>query len=110
MATTQIETVSTTADKAKLAAAVVLAVGAIVAFYLLARQGAVVQWIALLVGLAVAVGVFGADRVEVVPRLDDAIDAAIGLAEEEGDLGGAGVLITGSIFTVAEARALLRKA
>jgi preprotein translocase subunit SecE len=58
MATSQIETVSTTADKAKLAAAVVLAVGAIVAFYLLARQGAVVQWIALLVGLAAAVGAF----------------------------------------------------
>jgi preprotein translocase subunit SecE len=58
MATTQIETVSTTADKAKLAVAVVLAVGAIVAFYLLSRQGAVVQWIALLVGLAAAVGVF----------------------------------------------------
>ena len=58
MATTQIETVSTTADKDKLAAAVVLAVGAIVAFYLLSRQGAVVQWIALLVGLAAAVGVF----------------------------------------------------
>ena len=35
MATSQIETVSTGADKAKLAAAVVLAVGAIVAFYLL---------------------------------------------------------------------------
>ena len=58
MATTQIETVSTPADKAKLAGAVVLAVGAIVAFYLLSRQGAVVQWIALLVGLAAAVGVF----------------------------------------------------
>lgn len=58
MATTQIETVSTTADKAKLAAAVVLAVGAIVAFYLLSRQGAVVQWVALLVGLVAAVGVF----------------------------------------------------
>jgi len=58
MATTQIETVSTTADKAKLAGAVVLAVGAIVAFYLLSRQGAVVQWIALLVGLAAAVGIF----------------------------------------------------
>ncbi|MBS0454438.1 MAG: preprotein translocase subunit SecE [Proteobacteria bacterium] len=62
MATTQIETVSTTADKAKLAGAVVLAVGAIVAFYLLARQGAVVQWIALLVGLAAAVGVFAASE------------------------------------------------
>lgn len=58
MATSQIETVSTTADKAKLAAAVVLAVGAIVAFYLLSRQGPVVQWIALLVGLAAAVGSF----------------------------------------------------
>ena len=37
---------------------------------------------------AVAVEVFGEDRVEVAPRLDDAIDAAITLAEEEGDLGG----------------------
>ena len=62
MATTQIETVSTTADKAKLAAAVVLAVGAIVAFYLLSRQGAVVQWIALLVGLAAAVGAFASSE------------------------------------------------
>jgi dihydrofolate synthase/folylpolyglutamate synthase len=56
---------------------------------------------------AVAVEVFGADRVEVAPRLDDALDAAIALAEEEGDLGGAGVLVTGSIVTVAEARTLL---
>jgi hypothetical protein len=59
MATSQIETVSTGADKAKLAAAVVLAVGAIVAFYLLSRQGSLVQWAALLVGLAAAVGAFG---------------------------------------------------
>ncbi len=56
---------------------------------------------------AVAVEVFGADRVDVVPRLDDAIDAAVALAEEEGDLGGVGVLVTGSIVTVAEARTLL---
>ena len=62
MASTQIETVSTTADKAKLAAAVVLAVGAIVAFYLLSRHGGVVQWIALLVGLAAAVGAFAASE------------------------------------------------
>ncbi len=62
MATTQIETVSTTADKAKLAGAVVLVVGAIVAFYLLSRQGAVVQWIALLVGLAAAVGAFASSE------------------------------------------------
>ncbi|HSR23074.1 MAG TPA: dihydrofolate synthase, partial [Candidatus Eisenbacteria bacterium] len=56
---------------------------------------------------AVAVEVFGADRVDVSPRLDDAIDAAVALAEEEGDLVGAGVLVTGSIVTVAEARTLL---
>ncbi|NHC45115.1 bifunctional folylpolyglutamate synthase/dihydrofolate synthase [Motilibacter aurantiacus] len=56
---------------------------------------------------ALAVGVFGADRVEVVPRLDDAIDTAVALAEEQGELGGAGVLVTGSIVTVAQARGLL---
>ena len=55
---------------------------------------------------AIAVEVFGADRVLVEPELPDAVEAAVGLAEEEG-LGGAGVLITGSIVTVAEARILL---
>ena len=54
-----------------------------------------------------AVEIFGADRVQVEPRLDDAIDAAVTLAEEVGDLGGSGVLITGSIITVGEARILL---
>jgi preprotein translocase subunit SecE len=58
MATTQVENVSTGADKAKLAATVVFAVGAIVAFYLLARQGPLVQWAALLVCLALAAVVF----------------------------------------------------
>ena len=62
MATSQIETVSTSADKAKLAGAVLLAVGAIVAFYLLARQGSLVQWAALLVGLAAAVGAFASSE------------------------------------------------
>ena len=62
MATSQIETVSTGADKAKLALSVVLAVGAIVAFYLLARQGAIAQWAALLVGLAAAVGAFASSE------------------------------------------------
>lgn len=55
----------------------------------------------------IAVDIFGADRVEVVPRLDDALDTAIGLAEQQGAMGGAGVLVTGSIYTVAEARTLL---
>ncbi len=62
MATSQIETVSTGADKAKLAGAVVLAVGAVVAFYLLARQGSLAQWAALLVGLAAAVGAFASSE------------------------------------------------
>jgi dihydrofolate synthase/folylpolyglutamate synthase len=56
---------------------------------------------------AVAVEVFGPDRVEVTPRLADAIDSAVTLAEEDGDLAGAGVLVTGSIVTVGEARSLL---
>ena len=58
MATSQVETVSTGADKAKLAAAVALVVAAVVAFYLLGKQGQIVQWVALLVGLAAAVVVF----------------------------------------------------
>ncbi|MEU1289659.1 folylpolyglutamate synthase/dihydrofolate synthase family protein [Kitasatospora sp. NPDC005856] len=56
---------------------------------------------------ALAVEVFGEDRVQVEPRLDDAIAAAVTLAEEEGDLSGAGVLVTGSVITVGEARLLL---
>ncbi len=58
MATSQVETVSTGADKLKLALAVGLVVGAIVAFYLLAKQGPVAQWGALLVGLGAGVVVF----------------------------------------------------
>ena len=55
---------------------------------------------------AVAVEVLGDARVEVTPRLDDAIEAAVTAAEEE-VIGGAGVLVTGSIVTVGEARTLL---
>ncbi|MEI8158720.1 MAG: preprotein translocase subunit SecE [Burkholderiales bacterium] len=58
MATTQIETVNTGADKAKLAAASALVVAALAGFYLLDKQGPLVQWAALLVGLGVAVAVF----------------------------------------------------
>ncbi len=58
MATSQVETVSTGADKAKLALAAALVVAALVAFYLLGRQGQIAQWGALLVGLAAAVVVF----------------------------------------------------
>jgi dihydrofolate synthase/folylpolyglutamate synthase len=58
---------------------------------------------------AQAVAVFGADRVTVEPRLDDAIEAAVRLAEDTGDdvLSGSGVLVTGSVITAGEARVLL---
>ena len=58
MATSQVQTVVSPLDKAKVAGAVVLVVAALVAFYLLSAQGALVQWAALLVGLAAAVAVF----------------------------------------------------
>ncbi|HOI39026.1 MAG TPA: preprotein translocase subunit SecE, partial [Bacillota bacterium] len=58
MATTQVETVNTGADKAKLAAAVALVIASVAGFYLLGKQGAIVQWVALLVGLVAAVAVF----------------------------------------------------
>ncbi|MEU3146566.1 MULTISPECIES: folylpolyglutamate synthase/dihydrofolate synthase family protein [unclassified Streptomyces] len=57
----------------------------------------------------IAVEVFGEDRVQVEPRLPDALEAAITLAEEEGEFTGAGVLVTGSVITVGEARLLLGK-
>jgi dihydrofolate synthase/folylpolyglutamate synthase len=56
---------------------------------------------------AIAIDVVGDDRVEVEPDLIDAIDRAAALAEESGEYGGAGVLVTGSIAMVGHARALL---
>jgi dihydrofolate synthase/folylpolyglutamate synthase len=62
---------------------------------------------------AVALDVFGADRIVVEPRLGDAVEAAIGLAEEVGEpgqpLSGAGVVVTGSVVTAGEVRALFGK-
>ncbi|MFB7270458.1 bifunctional folylpolyglutamate synthase/dihydrofolate synthase [Streptomyces sp. NPDC056244] len=58
---------------------------------------------------AIAVEVFGDDRVQVEPRLDDALEAAVTLAEDESEFAGAGVLVTGSVITVGEARLLLKK-
>ncbi|MFF7200337.1 bifunctional folylpolyglutamate synthase/dihydrofolate synthase [Streptomyces sp. NPDC008141] len=57
----------------------------------------------------VAVEIFGDDRVVVEPRLDEALEAAITLAEEEAEYAGAGVLVTGSVITVGEARLLLKR-
>ena len=58
MASTQIETVSTNADKAKLGLAVVVVVASLAGFYLLSKQGQAAQWGALIAGLVVAVVIF----------------------------------------------------
>ncbi|WP_426595209.1 bifunctional folylpolyglutamate synthase/dihydrofolate synthase [Cellulomonas sp. McL0617] len=54
----------------------------------------------------VAIDIFGEDRVHVAERLNDALDLAVTRAESEAERG-AGVLVTGSILLVAEARMLL---
>ncbi|WP_433020354.1 bifunctional folylpolyglutamate synthase/dihydrofolate synthase [Kribbella sp. CA-294648] len=55
-----------------------------------------------------AAEIFGEDRVLVRPKLLDAIDDAIRLAEENAlAMGTGGVLITGSVITAGEARTLL---
>ncbi|GAB3829632.1 bifunctional folylpolyglutamate synthase/dihydrofolate synthase [Kribbella italica] len=56
----------------------------------------------------IAAEVFGEDRVVVRPRLLDAIDEALRLAEQNAiAFGSGGVLITGSVITAGEARKLL---
>ena len=55
---TQVETVSTGADKAKLAAAVVLLVAAVTVYYLLGKQDLWLRVLALLLLLAGAVAMF----------------------------------------------------
>jgi preprotein translocase subunit SecE len=58
MSMTQVETVTSGADKAKLAVSVLLVLGGLVAFYLLAKQGKLVQWGALLAAIAAGVTLF----------------------------------------------------
>ena len=61
---------------------------------------------------AVARGIYGNDRVSETPSLADAIDQAAALAEAGEAVGQAfgsgGVIVTGSVVTVGEARAMLR--
>jgi dihydrofolate synthase / folylpolyglutamate synthase len=61
----------------------------------------------------VARDLFGEHRVRVVPRLDDAIEAGVTLAETGGptgaSIGAGGVLVTGSVITAGQARTLLRR-
>ncbi|WP_062196716.1 preprotein translocase subunit SecE [Caldimonas taiwanensis] len=62
MTQAQVETVSTGADKAKLAAAALLALGAVAAYYLLGQHDTWVRVLALLGLLLVAVVVFFASE------------------------------------------------
>jgi dihydrofolate synthase/folylpolyglutamate synthase len=59
----------------------------------------------------VAIGIFGEDRVTVADNIPDALDEAVVIAEDDssGELSGVGVLITGSVVTVADARRLLKR-
>ena len=54
---------------------------------------------------ALAVSVFGSERVSVEPSLAQAVEQARELAEEEG-ASGAGVIVTGSVVTAGEVRSL----
>ncbi len=58
MASTEVETVSSPADKAKLVLAAALVIAALAGFYLTAKQGPLVQWGVLIAVLAAAVVVF----------------------------------------------------
>jgi dihydrofolate synthase/folylpolyglutamate synthase len=59
----------------------------------------------------IAAEVFGDNRVHVVAYLPDAIETAVRLAETDvdGELAAIGILITGSVVTVADARMLLTR-
>ena len=59
----------------------------------------------------IATDIFGEERVTVAQTMPDAIEEAVVLAESDtdGELSGVGVLVTGSVVTVADARKLLKK-
>jgi len=58
MSAANIETVSTSADKVKLVLVAALVVAAVAGFYGLSAQGPIIQWLALVGGLVLAVVVF----------------------------------------------------
>lgn len=58
MSAVNVETVTTSADRAKLALSLVLLVAAVAGFYLTSAQGALVQWLTLVAALVAAVVVF----------------------------------------------------
>ncbi|MBQ1021617.1 bifunctional folylpolyglutamate synthase/dihydrofolate synthase [Micromonospora sp. D93] len=60
---------------------------------------------------ALTAEIFGEERVASAEEMPDAIELAVAMAEEDvpGELSGVGVLITGSVVTVADARRLLKR-
>jgi preprotein translocase subunit SecE len=58
MATPQVQTINTSADRAKLAGAVVLTLAALAAYFSLSAKGSLVQWAVFLLGMAAAVALF----------------------------------------------------
>ncbi|WP_430497270.1 bifunctional folylpolyglutamate synthase/dihydrofolate synthase [Micromonospora trifolii] len=60
---------------------------------------------------ALAAEIFGEERVASAEEMPDAIELAVAMAEEDvpGELSGVGVLVTGSVVTVADARRLLKR-
>ena len=58
MATSEVQTVSATGDKMRLALAGALVIAALVAYYMLAAKGGLAQWGGLLLGLVAAIVVF----------------------------------------------------
>ncbi len=62
MATEQVQTLNTGADKAKLAVSLLLVVAGIVGFYMLTKQGSLAQWGALIAALVAAVVVFASSE------------------------------------------------
>lgn len=58
---------------------------------------------------ALAIEIYGEERVTARRRLADAVDAAIGLAEEADTYAASGVIVTGSVVTAGQARAMLTR-
>ena len=58
MASSEVQTVSAAGDKMRLALAGALVIAALVAYYMLSKQGGLAQWAGLLVGLTAALVVF----------------------------------------------------
>ncbi len=58
MANQSVQTVSPIADKSKVYGALLLALASVAGFYFLGKQGALVQWAVLIIGLVAAVVVY----------------------------------------------------